>query len=401
MKYYRVFQAWQNQKQECTTFINTVLKKISKELIEESIKIDIIRFPAQEESGSPDIVGKVWEQIEKCDVFVGDLSKIAEVKEQHISNSNVMYELGIADAILGAERVILLCSNDTDPNKLAFDVNHKRVSKFDINQGKLFKDNLKDWLRLALKEADRQNHQRDHIFYELYSKFRTLYNNFMRMVYSNDIKYSKGVLPPRYEEAVELVKDSEWNELMIRADYSPLLDLIQESIIKMYLKADKAVMSLLIEIHRSLSEYVKINSLAQHSMFEPVKNRVQYLLYHNKMIYLKEIGGYEQIKDSPLNDKNSFFLCASSGHENVFLYDTILKDTYEKCHYQSADTEEGKVSTMNMSCYKLKDDAKETYIKIVINVIKNIFDFMDYMNYVPANEILGSDMRSIISWKKK
>ena len=38
-----------------------------------------------------------------------------------------MYELGIADALLGANRTIILADENTKIEKLAFDINHKRI----------------------------------------------------------------------------------------------------------------------------------------------------------------------------------------------------------------------------------------------------------------------------------
>lgn len=40
-----------------------------------------------------------------------------------------MYELGIADALLGANRTIILADENTKIEKLAFDINHKRISR--------------------------------------------------------------------------------------------------------------------------------------------------------------------------------------------------------------------------------------------------------------------------------
>ena len=128
MKHYRLFQAWQNQDKEYTDFLTKTIENVVKIELEKDINIEVIRFPAQDEAGSPDVVNMVWEQISNCDLFVGDLTSIADNDTHSISNPNVMYEVGIADAILGEKRVILVCSKETNIEKLAFDVNHKRIS---------------------------------------------------------------------------------------------------------------------------------------------------------------------------------------------------------------------------------------------------------------------------------
>ena len=101
MKHYRLFQAWQNQDKEYTDFLTKTIENVVKIELEKDINIEVIRFPAQDEAGSPDVVNMVWEQISNCDLFVGDLTSIADNDTHSISNPNVMYEVGIADAILG------------------------------------------------------------------------------------------------------------------------------------------------------------------------------------------------------------------------------------------------------------------------------------------------------------
>lgn len=125
MRHYRLFQAWQNQDKEYTDFITRTIRDVVEIEKSKGIEIEVIRYPAQDEAGSPDVVDMVWEQIANSDLFVGDLTGIAQVGDHIVSNPNVMYEVGIADALLGEKRVVLLCSKDTDISKLAFDINHK------------------------------------------------------------------------------------------------------------------------------------------------------------------------------------------------------------------------------------------------------------------------------------
>ena len=114
MRHYRLFQAWQNQDKEYTDFITRTIREVIDIEKSKGIDIEVIRYPAQDESGSPDVVNMVWEQIANCDLLVGDLAAIKQDNNHAISNPNVMYEVGIADAILGEKRVILLCSKDTE-----------------------------------------------------------------------------------------------------------------------------------------------------------------------------------------------------------------------------------------------------------------------------------------------
>ena len=70
MKHYRLFQAWQNQDKAYTDFITRIIHDVVEMEAKEGIDIEVIRYPAQDESGSPDVVDMVWEQIADSDIFV-------------------------------------------------------------------------------------------------------------------------------------------------------------------------------------------------------------------------------------------------------------------------------------------------------------------------------------------
>lgn len=195
MKHYRLFQAWQNQDKAYTDFITRIIHDVVEMETKEGIDIEVIRYPAQDESGSPDVVDMVWEQIADSDIFVGDLTGITQVGDHTVSNPNVMYEVGIADALLGEKRVILLCSKDTDISKLAFDINHKRISQLNKNNTRAA-DFLHEWIDAAILECDVQQVQKDFVFKDLYDDLYVVYNNLMRIIHAEDYTYSTGVLPP-------------------------------------------------------------------------------------------------------------------------------------------------------------------------------------------------------------
>ena len=140
---YKLFFAWQSQVKDTHNFIRKHLRLAVKELEKQGLDITIIESPTQEEAGSPDITGAIWEQIYDSEVFVGDVSFV----ENGTSNSNVMYEVGIADALLGANRVILLADSNTTINEIAFDINHKRISP--TKDSEFFYKELASWIQAA------------------------------------------------------------------------------------------------------------------------------------------------------------------------------------------------------------------------------------------------------------
>ena len=107
---YKVFLAWQSQNKKTASYIKNQLDKAVKLLKEQGTTIDVIKSPTQEDAGSPNINEAIWKQIQGADIFIADLSFVSRVRT---SNDNVMYELGIADALLGANRTIILADENT------------------------------------------------------------------------------------------------------------------------------------------------------------------------------------------------------------------------------------------------------------------------------------------------
>ena len=66
MRHYRLFQAWQNQDKEYTDFITRTIREVVEIEKSRDIEVEVIRFPAQDEAGSPDVVDMV------CNVGAAD-----------------------------------------------------------------------------------------------------------------------------------------------------------------------------------------------------------------------------------------------------------------------------------------------------------------------------------------
>ena len=104
------------------------------------------------------LIDDIMQKINECSIFIADISSY-ETAEGVIcdANPNVMYELGIAETLLGAHRTILLCDENTPVDKVAFDINHNRISSIKTSNTNLFID-LADWLESALIEADKERY---------------------------------------------------------------------------------------------------------------------------------------------------------------------------------------------------------------------------------------------------
>ncbi|RZF63686.1 hypothetical protein EWE75_14490 [Sphingomonas populi] len=88
--------------------------------------------------GSPYIPGKLAEKIQKSDIFVGDVTSIAVLTDgKSLPNPNVTFELGLAAAHLGWDRIILLFNEELATfDNLPFDFDRHRISKYKIAEAK-------------------------------------------------------------------------------------------------------------------------------------------------------------------------------------------------------------------------------------------------------------------------
>ena len=99
--------------------------------------------------GSPDIARSIEEKIKSADIFIADVTIInAESQAKPTPNPNVLFELGIAQAILGWERIILIVNTAYAPiDKLPFDINKHRATPYTLSpqdiQGSDYKQQLK------------------------------------------------------------------------------------------------------------------------------------------------------------------------------------------------------------------------------------------------------------------
>jgi len=77
---------------------------------------------------SDSILTEILDEIRKCRVFIGDITSIGSIKGRPIPNPNVMYEVGLAQAVRLPEKVILFRS---DEGERPFDISNIRVHQYD------------------------------------------------------------------------------------------------------------------------------------------------------------------------------------------------------------------------------------------------------------------------------
>ena len=97
-------------------------------------------------SGSPVIDTVVLEKIKICDLFVADLTPISSTGKKDLPNPNVMMELGVAKASMIDDVILLLYTGEIDINRMPFDINHQRLSRFS-------KDTITNYIKLMAQTA--------------------------------------------------------------------------------------------------------------------------------------------------------------------------------------------------------------------------------------------------------
>lgn len=127
-----IFYSWQSDSP----------KKVNKNFIEAAIRLAIKRLKTSNDfsieavldrdtlglSGSPAIAQSIFEKIDKCSLFLCDVTLITPpIAKRSSPNPNVLLELGYAAAKIGWERIICVMNQPYgDPSKLPFDLQHRR-----------------------------------------------------------------------------------------------------------------------------------------------------------------------------------------------------------------------------------------------------------------------------------
>lgn len=170
-----IFYSWQSDSPSKTNhrFIKESLEEAVKRLVanghvEEAPRLD---HDTKGVHGDPDIFPTILKKIDDCDVFIADVTIVAQTQDgKNIPNPNVLLELGYAYKASGAGRIIKVMNiSFGDPNKgLPFDLAHKRwpytftmpdnadKATREKEKGKVSKD-LADFIRLILEKEGPKN----------------------------------------------------------------------------------------------------------------------------------------------------------------------------------------------------------------------------------------------------
>lgn len=165
-----VFYSWQSDLPTNTNrnFIRNCLDRAIKAINKELGVDEAKREPLKTEDGvkgipgTPDVANMIFERIDKCEIFVADISVIGKIpKGRRVQNPNVMIEYGRASKSLGDQRILTVFNEAFGnwENDRPFDLQHKlrpityRLTKSDSeDERQIARDVLSGQLVRALKE---------------------------------------------------------------------------------------------------------------------------------------------------------------------------------------------------------------------------------------------------------
>jgi hypothetical protein len=152
----RIFFSWQSDlNQEVTTRAIRAALRAAMTAVENDYPVDITLEEATSNvPGSPYIPYALADKISKADIFVGDITTVVRLGGQtgkSLPNANVTFELGIASAELGRNRIIILFNTAlAELDELPFDFDRHRISKFNFSaDAKARKSHESDLRKLA------------------------------------------------------------------------------------------------------------------------------------------------------------------------------------------------------------------------------------------------------------
>lgn len=127
----RIFYSWQSDVAKSRQIIKKSIQATVQKLKDKHGYDILIDEGTRDVSGAPSIDRTIFEKIDKCAVFVCDVTPVAKLGEKEIPNPNVMTELGYALARVGEHQVVFVAmSGDWNLSFMPFDIRNRRIGTF-------------------------------------------------------------------------------------------------------------------------------------------------------------------------------------------------------------------------------------------------------------------------------
>ena len=180
--------------------------KTNRNLIEDSIKLALKKMNQDSPYsliteidrdtkgvlGSPDIVDSILTKIDKCGLFIADISIInSSLNGKRTPNPNVLFELGYAVKCLGWDRVICVFNSDFgDVSELPFDLRNRRILTYETSNisetSKKLADIFKQIIDKNYYTLEQVQEVSDFYSIKIYSCFINIISRIIKVLYGSE-----------------------------------------------------------------------------------------------------------------------------------------------------------------------------------------------------------------------
>lgn len=180
--------------------------KTNRNLIEDSIKLALKKMNQDSPYsliteidrdtkgvlGSPDIVDSILTKIDKCGLFIADISIInSSLNGKRTPNPNVLFELGYAVKCLGWDRVICVFNSDFgDVSELPFDLRNRRILTYETSNISETRKKLADIFKQIIDKnyytLEQVQEVSDFYSIKIYSCFINIISRIIKVLYGSE-----------------------------------------------------------------------------------------------------------------------------------------------------------------------------------------------------------------------
>ena len=142
--------------------------------------------------GSPDIVDSTLTKIDKCGLFIADISIInSSLNGKRTPNPNVLFELGYAVKCLGWDRVICVFNSDFgDVSELPFDLRNRRILTYETSNISETRKKLADIFKQIIDKnyytLEQVQEVSDFYSIKIYSCFINIISRIIKVLYGSE-----------------------------------------------------------------------------------------------------------------------------------------------------------------------------------------------------------------------
>ncbi|HEM3442022.1 TPA: hypothetical protein U1B40_001253 [Streptococcus suis] len=142
--------------------------------------------------GSPDIVDSILTKIDKCGLFIADISIInSSLSGKRTPNPNVLFELGYAVKCLGWDRVICVFNSDFgDVSELPFDLRNRRILTYETSNISETRKKLADIFKQIIDKnyytLEQIQEVSDFYSIKIYSCFINIISRIIKVLYGSE-----------------------------------------------------------------------------------------------------------------------------------------------------------------------------------------------------------------------